>query len=78
MCFKCRGSDGDWRYRGDRHRFRQARGHVLHVLFADVRSNVLTKLERAGVFEHTGIDNVCAMLALALAWANAIAPSAIG
>jgi SulP family sulfate permease len=46
--------------------------HGAVVLLSEVRANVLHKLNRAGLLEHVGADNVIATLALALVRAKAI------
>jgi SulP family sulfate permease len=46
--------------------------HGARVLLSEVRPNVLHKLNRAGLIEHVGADNVVATLALALVRARAI------
>ena len=47
--------------------------HGSSVVLAEVRPNVLHKLERAGLLRHLGTDNVAETLPLALARAKAIA-----
>jgi SulP family sulfate permease len=50
--------------------------HGSFVVLAEVRPNVLQKLERAGLLRQLGIENVVADLPLALARAKAIASAA--
>ena len=46
--------------------------HDATVVLCEVRQNVLRKLERAGVIDHLGAENVCETVALALARAKAV------